>query len=241
MSASRLYHLGGTGTPVVLLHGFGADRLSWVATAPVIAPHAAVWAADLPGHGAAANAVGDGSPQAMARDLLDALGEIAEPMLMVGHSMGGAVALHLAALAPERVRGLVLIAPAGLGGAVDSAFLQGLPQLDSEEAALAMLTRLVSRARLIQPAMAAHVMAGLADPARRAALATVGQALATMPPPPWPPTRPVRLLWGEEDRINPLPEDGRFGDSLTVLPGTGHLPQVEAASKVNAAIRAALG
>ena len=236
---ARLHRLGGTGPDLLFVHGFGADRLSWAANAPQLTDAATVWAVDLPGHGTAGDAVGDGSALALAQAVAATLSALAGPAVVVGHSLGGAVALHLADIAPHLVHRLVLIAPAGLGAGLDHDFLTAFPALQTGPQAQALLERLVVRPRLITPAMAAHVLAGLQAPTRRAALARIAAALAEMPSPALP-ACPVDLIWGEADRINPPPATLPVTASLLHLPNTGHLPQVEAASKVNAVIRAAV-
>ena len=114
--AARLHRLGGSGPDLLFVHGFGADRLSWAANAPQLTDAATVWTVDLPGHGSAPDAVGDGSAQALADAVARALPDLSGPALIVGHSLGGTVALHLAAAVPQVVRHLVLIAPAGPDG-----------------------------------------------------------------------------------------------------------------------------
>ena len=235
--AARLHRLGGSGPDLLFVHGFGADRLSWAANAPQLTDAATVWTLDLPGHGSAPDPVGDGSAQALADAVARALPDLSGPAVIVGHSLGGTVALHLAAAVPQVVRHLVLIAPAGLGPALDHDFLTAFPVLETPDQAQALLERLVERKRLIAPAMVAHVLAGLQKPSRRAALATVAQALMTLPAPALP-DLPIDLIWGAADRINPPPV--ALPATVLVLPDTGHMPQVEAASKVNAVIRAAL-
>lgn len=238
--AARLHDLGGAGPDLVFIHGFGGDRYGWAANAPVLADVARLWAVDLPGHGAAPEAVGDGSALALAQAVSAQLSALQRPAVLVGHSLGGLVALHLAALAPHLVRRLVLIAPAGLGPAPDAAFLTEFPLLQTPEAAQALLERLVERKRLIAPAMVAHLLASLQTPGRRAALATIAAALRASDPAP-PPQVPMDLIWGEADLINPAPAPVPGAASFLILPATGHMPHIEAAAKVNAVIRAALG
>lgn len=244
MSAARLHRLAGSGPTVLLIHGYGADRLTWLGTVAGLQGSAGLIAAELAGHGSAADDVGDGTPASLAGDLAVALAaeELDGPMLVVGHSLGAAVALHLAEIAPAAVRGLVLLAPAGLGQRLDAEFLTRYPRLTSPEEAAALLERLVTRKRMMSPVIGAHVLGGLDRPERRQALSIVADGVLSAPPPPYPPKVPVSLLWGEADEINPMPENAeeRFGSALIRLPATGHLPHVEAAARVNAAILGAL-
>lgn len=236
---AALHHLGGEGPLLVLIHGFGADRLGWAATAPAFFATHAVWAVELPAHGAADP--GAETPATIAAEVADALADLPGPRALVGHSLGGAVAAHVAAARPDEVSDLVLIAPGGLGADLDAGFLTGFADLRTPEAALAHLRRLVVRDRLITPAMAAHVLAHLDLPGRRAALAAQARALIAAPPPPLP--HMARVIWGAEDRVNP-PDPvflAGLGTRALVLPGTGHLPQVEAAGRVNRALAGWLG
>lgn len=238
VSPAALHKLGGEGPPVLLVHGFGADRYGWAANAHALMGTRTVWAVDLPGHGSAGNAVGDGSPAALAQGLAEAVEALPGPVPVVAHSMGAAVVLHAA----RQVRGafdrLILIAPAGLGHGIDTGFLASFPALSTQEEAEALLGRLVAKPRLVAP-MAAHVLSGLADRDRRAALSVIAAALAAAPPPPSPDS-PVTVLWGAEDRIVPFPAGPVLGVEPEVVAGAGHLPHVEAAGAVNRHIRAAL-
>lgn len=238
MPEARLSLIGGEGPDLLLIHGFAADRLSWSATAHAFFATRRVWAVDLPGHGDAPADVGDGTPETLARAVADATAGLARPFAVVGHSLGGAVALHLVRLLPGAVSALALIAPAGLGQRLDPDFLDAFPRIDSEAAAEALLRRLVVREKLIQPPMVRHVVAGLDRPGRREALARIGAALGTIEAPALPNDLSLRVIWGDSDRINPQDpaRTAAWTERLTILPGAGHMPQMEQASKVNKAI-----
>lgn len=238
VSPAVLHRLGGEGPPVLLVHGFGADRHGWAANAHALMGTRTVWAADLPGHGSAGNEVGDGSPAALAAGLAEAVASLPGPVPVVAHSLGAAVVLHLARVMPGAFDRLVLIAPAGLGSAIDAEFLDRFPALSTPEEAEALLARLVAKPRLVAP-MAAHVLSGLADPGRRAALAAIAAALPAAPPPPAA-EAPLALIWGAEDRIVPLPGGSVLGQDPEVIAGAGHLPHVEAAGAINRRLAALL-
>jgi pimeloyl-ACP methyl ester carboxylesterase len=100
---------GGEGPPLLLLHGFGGAAWNYTELAPLLARRRLV-VPDLPGHG--------GSPPLPAPSIAGFADAVAtllhEPAGVFGHSMGGTVALRLAARHPELVRGLVLAASAGI-------------------------------------------------------------------------------------------------------------------------------
>lgn len=239
MSDAALHRLGGDGPDVLLIHGFGADRLSWLALAPQIFPFATVWAAEYGGHGAAGNDVGDGTATAFAAAIeSEVSGRLPRPLL-VGHSLGGAVALNLAARGVVDPAGLVLLAPAGLAELPDNAFIDQLPEVTEGEAALALLQQLVVRKVLITRRMADAFVETLADDGRRTALRTIAGALKSGTPPlPFPPACPFTVIWGAADAIVPPPQVPTPG--LRILPDIGHLPQVEAVGEVVEAIMAHL-
>lgn len=239
MSDAALHRLGGDGPDILLIHGFGADRLSWLALAPKLFPVATVWAAEYGGHGAAGNDVGDGTVTALAAALEPEVSSKLTRPLIVGHSLGGAVALALAAGAGVDPAALVLLAPAGLADLPDNGFINQLPELTDGEAALALLQQLVIRKVLITRRMADAFVETLADEPRRDALRTISAALKSgVPPLPFPPACPFTVIWGAADAIVPPPQVPTPG--LRVLPDIGHLPQVEAVSEVEEAVMAHL-
>lgn len=235
--AAVLQDLGGNGPPVLLIHGFGADRFGWAANAHALMAGHRVFAVDLPGHGAAGNAVGDGTPGTLAAAVAGVIDHLPGPLPVVAHSLGAAVALQLAQALPGRIGPMVLIAPAGLGASLDADFLTGFARIASAEVAEGLLSRLVEKPRLIAP-MVPHVLAALGQPGRRAALDRIAAALLRVDPPPLP--ADVTLVWGECDRIVPPPADTVQGVMPRIVPGAGHLPHVEAAGRVNRIIAAAL-
>jgi pimeloyl-ACP methyl ester carboxylesterase len=99
------------GVPLVLVHGFGNDAHIWDDFAPVIAPHYRVLALDLRGHGDSAWPLhGEYEYAHHVADLesvLDSLG--IDRLVLVGHSLGGRVAMLFAGAHPERMAGLVIV------------------------------------------------------------------------------------------------------------------------------------
>lgn len=230
--------LGGEGPPVALIHGFGADRLSWAATVPSLAGVRALHAVELPGHGQAGAVPDPASPEALANEVAEAVAPLG-PLPVIGHSLGGAVALHLAALRPDLVTRLVLIAPAGWGRALDATFLRELPRAADADGLQRLLERLVVQPRHIPPGLAAHLLTDLES--RREGLARIAEAVLAAPPPPAPgPELPVTVIWGAADAVNPH-DPARAHPDLHLVGGAGHLPHVEKAAPVNRLIAGALG
>ncbi|MFF0544755.1 alpha/beta fold hydrolase [Nocardia thailandica] len=125
----RAFRMSGTGPPVLLIHGIADNSGTWDPVFDALAEHYTVIAPDLLGHGESAKPRADYAVAAYAcgmRDLLGVLG--IDQVTLVGHSLGGGVAMQFAYQFPERVQRLVLVCPAGMGRGVHPAFrLSTLP------------------------------------------------------------------------------------------------------------------
>lgn len=104
---------GGSGPAMVLVHGLGGSHVNWMAVGRRLAERARVVAVDLAGFGRTPLAGRSASVDAN-RVLLDRFLDavLEEPAILVGNSMGGLISMMEAAEAPEKVTGLVLVAPA---------------------------------------------------------------------------------------------------------------------------------
>jgi pimeloyl-ACP methyl ester carboxylesterase len=100
--------------PAVYVHGLGGSSLNWTDLMHALQPHVDGWAVDLGGFGySPPPRDGDMTPAGHARSVVDVIERIGEgPVHLFGNSMGGAVALQLAARRPDLVRTLTLISPA---------------------------------------------------------------------------------------------------------------------------------
>ncbi|HVM20549.1 MAG TPA: alpha/beta fold hydrolase [Egibacteraceae bacterium] len=111
-----VYRTAGSGPPLLLLHGITSSAATWKDVIPQLAAHYTVIAPDLLGHGQSAKPLGDYSLGAYASGVRDLLAVLDIPSVtVVGHSLGGGVAMQFAYLFPERCNRLVLVASGGLG------------------------------------------------------------------------------------------------------------------------------
>lgn len=136
--------------PVVLVHGGGTDAaaISWYRLLEPLSRDADVWAPDLPGFGASMDVDPVGGPVALADVVVSVIdGCDLDRVVIVGISMGGDVALNVALRHPERVAGLVLIAPGGLVPLLVNRWAQGAAWVASRlpDAMLLPLGRLANR------------------------------------------------------------------------------------------------
>lgn len=110
--------VGGSGPPLLLVHGLGGTAANWSALAPALAARHRVVVPDLPGHGRSEPLGRAATVDPFAEAVLEAAeAEGALPAPWVGHSLGGLVALRAAVLRPEAVTGIVLAAAAGISSA----------------------------------------------------------------------------------------------------------------------------
>ena len=235
------------GDVILLVHGYGGDRNSWLFLQEPLAAKYRVYALDLPGHGTSAKDVGDGALGVLAdavTGVLDALG--AGRAHLVGHSMGGAVALAVAARDPGRIASLTLIAPTGFGAEINAGYLRGFAdaqtrrelkpvagQLFADESLVTrqLVDDLLAYKRLDGVDESLHALLGalLDGDAQRGdsavALAALGDAI------------PVTVLWGRADRIIPAAQaESVTGAARHLVDGAGHMPQMERPAEVQAAI-----
>jgi pimeloyl-ACP methyl ester carboxylesterase len=248
------YTEAGSGPVLLLIHGMGGTFENWQEVIEPLARTHTVIAPDLPGHGASGPGGGDYSVGALAaglRDLMLALGH--DRLTLVGHSLGGGIAMQFAYQFPEMVERLVLVSSGGLGPEVSPVLrAAALPGADLFIAATAGLGqrigapvgRALTAIGLRPTADVAEVARGyasLSDPARRAAflgtvravIGTGGQRVDASDRLYLAEAMPVMIVWGARDPIIPVHhgEDAHEhipGSRLVVFDGVGHLPQVEA-------------
>ena len=239
-------HWPGEGRPVVLLHGLldeaaGWDDVARSTTRPVLA-------FDLPGFGASDRPAG-ATMEAFAADVADAIrAEGLRSFTLVGHSLGGGVAAHVADLLPDRVASLALMAPAGFAA---NPIAQAVSAPGVRQVVGAGLPLVLANPLLVAGAYATTVAGGRlpsrellgrvraqalrVGPAARAAvqaIADAGRGDMTLFARRSRYTGPVHALWGAGDVLIPVAhQDGVKAcfpqAQVTVWDGMAHHPQHE--------------
>ena len=249
------YRQAGSGPALVLIHGITSSSATWERVMPYLARHFTVIAPDLVGHGESDKPRGDyslGAHASSIRDLLLVLGH--ERASVVGHSLGGGIAMQFAYQFPERCERLVLVDSGGLGRDVNvllrAATLPGaefvLPLLAATRAARRRPARRAAcsasvglRARTdIEEIARGH--ATLSDAEARAAFVHTlrsvvepgGQRVDASNRLYLSAHIPFLLVWGEHDSVIPVAH-GRAahehvpGSRLEVFASSGHFPQLD--------------
>ncbi|MFF3304658.1 alpha/beta fold hydrolase [Streptomyces sp. NPDC002908] len=116
----RAYRMAGEGPAILLIHGIGDSSATWAELIPELARHHTVIAPDLLGHGSSDKPRADYSVAAYANGIRDLLGVLGiERATLVGHSLGGGVAMQFAYQFPERTDRLILVSAGGVGREVN--------------------------------------------------------------------------------------------------------------------------
>jgi pimeloyl-ACP methyl ester carboxylesterase len=250
---------GGDGPPVVLLHGPGESAFHWMRVIPSLCAAHRVVAPDLPGHGAS-GAAPDGGP-ASTVDWLDELVDQScdSPPVVVGATLGGAVAARFAAAHPGRLDALVLVDTLGLTAfAPDPRFGQALngflarPDRTTQEELWRVCAYDVDRIRdalgaTWESAVGYH-LGRIATPAGMAGLGSLMQEFALQAIPPNELERieaPTTLVWGRHDLATELAvaegASARYGWPLHVIERCADAPALEQPEALLETLRTSIG
>ena len=246
----------GVGAPLLLLHGLIGSGENWRRNLDRFSENATVYAIDLPNMGRSGRVRGlNASLAATAEFLAQLMDELGiERADIAAHSRGGAVAMTMATLFPERVRSLVLFAPANpfcdrsvsirrfYGSRFGACFARLVPYLPNQLKMMALGRMYGDPRRVPADALPGYIngleLPGTIDHVLRiletwtADMRLLERGLAALQ------TLPVLLIWGDRDRAVGLDSgyelQRRLGDAdLRTLPGVGHIPFEESPEAVN--------
>jgi pimeloyl-ACP methyl ester carboxylesterase len=241
----HVYERAGKGTapPVLLVHGMAGHAGAFLRIVPsVVRASRRVVAIELPGHGR--SRLREGESPASVRECAHAVGvalhQIDEPAVLIGSSLGGALALFTAAAHPDRTVAVIGLNPAGapLEGADRQAVLETYGSGDG----LSALRRLYQRPPALGWLFARDLGRQLGSAAVRHFLSELASDLPGMGADVLGAIdKPVLILWGEGDRILPRSSVEYFRSHLRrgtveTIPDCGHLPMVEQGKVVAARI-----
>ena len=245
-------YMVGHGPPLLLLHGLGGSKVTWLPMLSKLSEAYRIIVPDLPGHAESDKPVTDYTPRFYARvmrHLLDAVG--VEQAAVLGNSLGGRIALELALRSPSRVTSLVLLDPSvpGFGWRYVMGFTKVFPtELGAIPFPLrarmmeVLIRRLFADPGRLPPeaftAAAQEFIRIYRDPQARMAFLSSLRHIVTERPGTFFSTlrrvrQPTLIIFGALDRLVPPRLGVRLTQhmpnaTLVVLPDVGHVPQFEA-------------
>jgi pyruvate dehydrogenase E2 component (dihydrolipoamide acetyltransferase) len=243
----------GDGVPIVLIHGFGGDLNNWQFNQEALADGRATFALDLPGHGGSTKDLGTshvhvGALAGAVADFMDAKG-IARAHL-VGHSLGGAIALDLALNHPNRVASVTAICSAGLGPEINMEYIDGFMAAKRRKQLQPVLEMLVADPAMVSREMIEDVLRfkrldGVDAALNRIIDATFagGQQSLQLTARLTDITVPLEVVWGRQDRIIPVSHSEGLPPKIRrhVFDDAGHMVHMEKAAEVNELIKSFVG
>ena len=231
---------------VLLLHGFGGDLDNWMFNLDSLAEKHRVLALDLPGHGQSVKTNLDPSLFGMATfvsKFLDVLS--VSSVNVVGHSMGGAIAMQLASDSPETVRSLGLICSAGLGPDINSDYLRGFVEAQTHQELKLVLQQLFADESLVNLQLVNDILNYKRIDGVEATLNALSETLISAGEQTFLTDNivasgiPVLVIWGKQDRIIPVSHAQNYSAAggscveVEIFDSAGHMVQMEKAHDVN--------
>ena len=236
----------GSGDSVVLLiHGFGGDLDNWLFNLDALADKHRVLALDLPGHGESVKTIPDPSISGLAKFVCKFLEVVEAPSAhIVGHSMGGAIAMQMVTECPESVKSLGLICSSGLGPEINSDYLQGFIEAQSRRELKPVLQQLFADESLVNRQLVDDVLKykrldGVDDVLRILLAMLLSETETNLSDKIMALGKPTLVVWGEQDRIIPVAYAQNFSASgvtsveVEIFDSAGHMVQMEKANDVN--------
>lgn len=247
----RAFRVAGSGPAVVLIHGIGDSSTTWEPIIPALARRHLVIAPDLLGHGHSDKPRADYSVAAYANGVRDLLGVLGvQRATLIGHSLGGGVAMQFAYQFPDRTERLVLVNSGGAGIEVNpllramtlpgASLLLGALRLPTMRTQVGIAVEALRVLRTSLGADAAdwlRIVDALPDETSRAAFIRTlravvdwrGQVVTMLDRCYLTRGMPTLLVWGARDAVLPVTHGRRAhaampGSRLEVFPDAGHFP-----------------
>lgn len=231
---------------LVFLHGFGGFAGQWRPLQLKMSYHAPTLAFDLPGHGDSQDYPGFGPPKRAAEAVLAELAaRNIEKVIVVGHSMGGAVASLMALLEPSRLEKLILLAPGGFGEEFNHPNLMTWAAASTQAELQAIMPTFFADGFELPQKAITYQQELRARPGAVDALVKIGRGMSKNGKQGVLPLDslaqsgvPIEVIWGLEDQILPVAHAKALKApfQVTLLENVGHSPAEEAPDVVEEAI-----
>ncbi|OFJ55352.1 alpha/beta fold hydrolase [Mycolicibacterium grossiae] len=249
----RAYRIAGSGPAILLIHGIGDNSTTWSTVQTMLAQRFTVIAPDLLGHGKSDKPRADYSVAAYANGMRDLLSVLdVERVTVVGHSLGGGVAMQFAYQFPQLVDRLILVGAGGVTKDVNVALRVASLPMGTEALALLRLPLMLPALQLLGrvggPLLGRtragrdvenmlRILADLPEPTASSAFARTlravvdwrGQVVTMLDRCYLTESVPVQLIWGSHDSVIPvsharMAHAAMPGSRLDVFDGSGHFP-----------------
>ena len=228
---------------MILIHGFGGDHNNWLFNQDTLAASSLVYALDLPGHGGSSKDVGTGSIGELTNCVAGFIGALdIGPAHLIGHSMGGLIALRCALENASLVTTLTLIGSCGLGSEINGIYLDGFISSRRHRQLKAEVEKLFADPSLITRQMVEELLKYKRIDGVQNALEKISDQLregnrqrSNLSHRLTELNKPLLVLWGQNDQIIPSTQARRLPKAIRteVIANAGHMVQMEAANQVN--------
>lgn len=249
----RAYRVAGSGPAILLIHGIGDNSTTWHTVQNALAQRFTVIAPDLLGHGRSDKPRADYSVAAYANGMRDLLSVLdIEHVTVIGHSLGGGVAMQFAYQFPQLVDRLILVGAGGVTKDVNIALRIASLPMGSEALALLRLPLMLPALQIVGRAAGMffgstgtgrdipdmlRILADLPEPTASSAFARTlravvdwrGQVVTMLDRCYLTESVPVQLIWGDSDSVIPvsharMAHAAMPGSRLKIFEGSGHFP-----------------
>lgn len=230
------------GAPIVLLHGFGGDRQTWLDMQEALSTEKRSLAFDLPGHGEALDWPKVGNAGVAAKAVSQSLESLDLTRIhLVGHSMGGAVAALVALRHPQTVSSLTLLAPGGFGPEINHRLLRRYAACTDAAAMEVLLEQFFGWGFTLPKDLAKSGSESRARPGATATLEAIAEEIIdgtvqkTLPRNELAALKmPVKVIWGTQDRVLPTRQAHKLPGIVAthIFERVGHMPHLEIPEEV---------
>ena len=249
----RAFRVAGSGPAILLIHGVGDNSTTWQTVHSKLAQRFTVIAPDLLGHGESDKPRADYSLAAFANGMRDLLAVLdIDRVTVVGHSLGGGIAMQFAYQYPQLVERIVLVGPGGVTTDVSVALRLAALPMGSEALAVLRVPGALPALQLFGRAVGTvlgstkygrdlpdvlRLLAGLQEPAALSAFSRTlravvdgrGQLVTMLDRSYLMQSVPMQLIWGEDDFVIPvsharMAHAAMPGSHLEIFENSGHMP-----------------
>ena len=234
-------------TPLLFIHGFGSDSQTWRYSLGELSKTREVWTIDLPGHGNSLEFNMEYESKTLFNEYANVLKEFLsnaglKRVHLIGHSLGGGIAMNFALNHQNSVSSLTLFAPIGLGKSINEKFIESFAKGQSDQEIRESLEQLFYKKSWVTDSLVHSTVLQHQNPKFRKILGRLATILQKQDKQNWQIrdelqnlSIPVKLIWGKEDQILPSSHSQDLPGSFAVhiFPNTGHMVHIEQSKVIN--------